>query len=69
MRSQRYSNFASREQRPDVRWVAQVQRSDNPEAGCHLSRPKPDLKAQMPSGSFNVIFITLGAFTLLNRLF
>jgi hypothetical protein len=52
-----------------VRWVAQVQRSDNPEAGCHLSRPKPDLKAQMHSGSFNVIFITLGGFTLLNRLF
>ena len=44
-RSRRYSNFACRDEAPDVRWVAQYQRSENPDAGCHLSRPKPDLEA------------------------
>ncbi|THD49376.1 MAG: hypothetical protein E8A46_20305 [Bradyrhizobium sp.] len=50
-----------------MRWVAQGSRSDNPEAGCHLSRPKPDFESWMHSGSFNVILITLGGFTLLNH--
>jgi hypothetical protein len=67
MWSQRYSNFAGRDQRPDARWVARVQRSDNPEAGCHLSGPKPELKAWLHSGLFNAICITLGGVTLLNH--
>jgi hypothetical protein len=50
-----------------LRWVAQHRRSENPDGGCHLSRPKSDLKAEMRSGSFNVIYITLGGFTLLGH--
>src|ERR1700733_7124151 len=38
---------------PDVRRVAPVSRNENPDAGCHLSRPRPHLKAQMRSGSVN----------------
>jgi hypothetical protein len=33
----------------------------------HPSRPKPDLKAWLRSGLFNVICITFGGFTLLNH--
>jgi hypothetical protein len=67
MRSRRYSNFACRDQWPDLRWVAQDLRSENPDARCYLSRPKPDLKAEMRSGSFNVTYITPGGSTLLGH--
>src|SRR6476620_11609946 len=64
MRSRRYSNFACRDAVPTRRRVAQVQRSENPDAGRYLDRPRPDLKARMRSGSINVIGITFGVFTL-----
>jgi hypothetical protein len=50
-----------------VRWVAQYRRSENPDAGCYLSSPKPDLKAETRPGSFNVKYITFDEFTLLDR--
>ena len=59
--------FKGRAELPDEKWVAQVQRSENPDAGCHLSRQKPDLEVSIGSGSFNVICITGGGFTLLGQ--
>jgi hypothetical protein len=50
-----------------LRWVALFQRNENPDAGCYPSRPKPDLKVWTRSGSVNVIWITLGDFTLLGH--
>jgi hypothetical protein len=41
-----------------------TQRSENPDAGCHLDRPKSDLEAKMRSGSINAICVTFGDFTI-----
>jgi hypothetical protein len=64
MWSQRDSNSSGRDQLPDGRGVALVQRSDNPDAGCPLSKPEPELMAWARSGFVNVISITFGSFTL-----
>jgi hypothetical protein len=45
---------------------AQIQRSDNPDAGYHVSRPEPNLIVDTRSRSFNVICVTFGSFTLVN---